>query len=504
MSELAFEIVTPGATALSESLRAFGYTPATAISDLIDNSISAGATKVWIRFTWNGADSYISILDNGKGMTSAELRDAMRPGCKDPREDRDLEDLGRFGIGLKTAAFSQCRSLSLISNTKESSIDIRRWDLDHISSTNEWQLLQSLRCNEYPEIERLKELGHGTVVLLENLDRLVGDSSPNSNRVRDMFLATAEQVHSHVSWTFHRFLSDSFNPLKILFVNSFSGEENEIEPIDPLASSHAASIPSPEETLFDNQNNEVVVQGFVLPHKDRLSETSFAQLSGPLGWTGHQGFFVYRGNRLLVAGGWLGLGEGKRWTKEQQFKLARLRIDITNSSDYAWQIDVKKSTAKPPIELCRRLTELAQRVRTDAKRILSQRAEYGPRQPQPKIIRIWSSRSSQSNRRYYLNRDHPLLKPLIQRSDLRPKLESVLRLIEETVPIDRIWLDYSSQPENTPAAFEGVPIDEVRNELQNAYSTLLSDGGLSPEEAKQALRTFDCYLCYHDEISNIG
>src|SRR5689334_12694908 len=106
LTEEEYDIAEPHAAAMIESLRAFGYNIQTAIADLIDNSISAGAKNVWLTFFWDGSESYVSIRDDGKGMTETQLINAMRPGSRSPLEEREPDDLGRFGLGLKTASFS--------------------------------------------------------------------------------------------------------------------------------------------------------------------------------------------------------------------------------------------------------------------------------------------------------------------------------------------------------------------------------------------------------------
>jgi hypothetical protein len=114
-----------------ESLRGFGYSTATAIADIVDNSISAGARNVWITFTYGGSASIISILDDGHGMSAEELLRAMTLGGISPLLQRSATDLGRFGLGLKTASFSQCRCLTVASRRSgHVSTSTRRWDLD--------------------------------------------------------------------------------------------------------------------------------------------------------------------------------------------------------------------------------------------------------------------------------------------------------------------------------------------------------------------------------------
>jgi len=171
-----YEIAEPHAGAMIESLRAFGYDLRTAIADLIDNSIFAGAKNVWIYFHWNGADSYISITDDGYGMSETELYEAMRPGSKSPLEDREPSDLGRFGLGMKTASFSQCRRLTVASRKNKQNPAIRRWDLDHVTKVDRWELLKYAAPGSEQRIEYPDGLKNGTIVLWENLDRVVGDS----------------------------------------------------------------------------------------------------------------------------------------------------------------------------------------------------------------------------------------------------------------------------------------------------------------------------------------
>ena len=139
-----YEISTPGAGALIESLRAVGYSLPTAIADIIDNSIAAKAKNIWLDFYWDGCDSRISILDDGVGMEEDVLSNAMRPGSQSPTDTRDPSDLGRFGLGLKTASFSQSRILSVVSKTSKGEKSRRCWDLNFVSKHNEWRLLKEV------------------------------------------------------------------------------------------------------------------------------------------------------------------------------------------------------------------------------------------------------------------------------------------------------------------------------------------------------------------------
>ena len=140
MDEFRAEDARPNPKSTINSYRSFGYNLSTAIADIIDNSISARASKIELEYEWNGRNSYISFFDNGVGMNLEELILAMTPGSKDPEDERDENDLGRFGMGLKTASFSQCKRLTVVSKKKGYKEIKRCWDIDYINKTEEWVL----------------------------------------------------------------------------------------------------------------------------------------------------------------------------------------------------------------------------------------------------------------------------------------------------------------------------------------------------------------------------
>ncbi|HOC33201.1 MAG TPA: ATP-binding protein [Ruminococcus flavefaciens] len=107
----------PYAPTLIESTRAIGYSLDAAIADIIDNSIAACSKNIDIFFFPVG-DAYIAVLDNGNGMNAAEIDVAMQYGSRNPLDARASNDLGRFGLGLKTASLSQCRILTVISKKR--------------------------------------------------------------------------------------------------------------------------------------------------------------------------------------------------------------------------------------------------------------------------------------------------------------------------------------------------------------------------------------------------
>lgn len=193
----------PFAPVLMESTRAIGYSLEAAIADIIDNSIAAKAGKVQLSFFPVG-DAYVSILDNGTGMDDAQMNIAMQYGSKSPTETRDSSDLGRYGLGLKTASLSQCRVLTVISKQGDQVIG-RRWDLDYVIKTGAWSLLilDKEDFASVPHISDLYEQDSGTLVVWQNLDRLLmGEVDYEKSLGRKM-----DEVRQHLELVFHRYLS---------------------------------------------------------------------------------------------------------------------------------------------------------------------------------------------------------------------------------------------------------------------------------------------------------
>ena len=304
----SFDIVAPRADTLMESLRATGYSLPDAISDLIDNSIYAGAGNIWLNFHWDGAASRVTILDDGCGMSENDLVAAMRVGSQSPIESRDPSDLGRFGLGLKTASISQARSLTVATNCADGrGVSIRRWDLDHLIATRDWQLLRLSPNNDgIHGLEDLQKLSHGTLVVWEKLDRLVGDVDVDDAPARGEFLGSLRTLEEHLAMVFHQYMIQR-NRIKI-WLNG-----RQVERWDPFLTGNDATQNLGTETLGDS-GAPITVTSYVLPHHSRLSTEAHRRAGGPLGWNAHQGFYVYRNRRLLVAGDWLGLVTRRRST----------------------------------------------------------------------------------------------------------------------------------------------------------------------------------------------
>jgi hypothetical protein len=473
---LRAEEAPPDPAAMIESMRAFGYSPAAAIADLVDNSVTAGASRVEIQFQWTGRDSWIAVLDDGAGMNLDRLRQAMRLGSRSPREVRAPDDLGRFGLGLKTAGFSLGRSLSVASRIAGEGSNLRRWDLDHVSDLRQWSLLVDPLDASSPALGDLARIEHGTVVVIEKLDRLAGDAAIEDEAAHDHFLLRVAEVRGHLGMVFHRFLGRGFS----INVN---GEP--VEAWDPFLERHPATQMLPEESMhFDG--GIVRVRGFVVPHKSMLTSEEFDRARGPKGWNAQQGFYVYRAKRLLVAGDWLGLG---RYRQEEHYKLARIRVDLDNAMDLGWQIDVRKATAVVPAEIVgpmRRLADATRRKAVDAYRF---RGKSITRRSERDRSLVWGRRQLRDGIvRFTINRNHPLVADaLVKAGSSRGAVERLLDLVQENLPTADIVLAASENPDvaHIRAPFEGRS-DEVNQMLRDWHARFVAEG-VDPRTALDTL-----------------
>lgn len=483
-SKPIYEIAAPPASSMIESLRGVGYSLETAISDLIDNSISAHAKNIWIAFWWEGRRSHITILDDGDGMTEDELSAAMRPGSMSPLDSRPSDDLGRFGLGLKTASFSQCRQLT-VASLQDGEFSTRRWDLDHVVRVEEWQLLKNPLAGSKKILKPLLSLGQGTMVLWEDLDRVVGNVSTSDSASHDLFLKLIDRVESHLAMVFHRFLEGGSAEISI-FING-DDEDHRVKAWDPFMRDHRATNRTPQERI-PTSRGVVEVQGFVLPHKDQLDQRQFETGAGLGGWTAQQGFYVYRNRRMLVSGNWLGLGREQAWTREESYKLARLRLDIPNTADADWEIDIMKSVARPPKYISLRLRDLAVPVRLQARQVFTHRGSYGTRAPTPDLQRAWLVLQQKDSVAYHVDRKHPLVKQVLdQAGPLKEAVVAMLRLLEETMPVQRVWIDSVEKGGIQKEAFEETPSAEIQAVLNVLYRYLVDIVGLDKHSAQSQL-----------------
>jgi hypothetical protein len=454
----------PYAPTLIESTRAIGYTLESAIADIVDNSVSASASCTDIFFFPIG-EAYIAVLDNGDGMNKTEIETAMRYGSQNPNDRRAANDLGRFGLGLKTASLSQCRTLTVASK-QGAHIEARRWDIDHVAETGDWSLLILDTEEEFdtiPRIDRLREYESGTLVVWQNLDRLkVGELDFNRSMGKKM-----DAVRAHLSLVFHRYISGE-SGLKRMQIQM---NDTLVEPTDPFLSRRNTQIMADE--IMDIDGSKVVVLAHILPHTSSLSSEEIASLGGKEDLRRSQGFYVYRNRRLLVWGTWFHM-----MRQGELSKLARVQVDIPNELDSLWTLDIKKSTAMPPEIVRNNLSSVIERLAEQSKRTWVFR---GKKETNDAIIHIWNRFKGKQGGYYYsINRDHPMVEIFSETPlQVRRNVEALLSAIETGIPLNQLYLDLTSEKRVENDA------EITAQEVENTLKALLEQ--MSTEVARNSL-----------------
>ncbi len=345
----------PSARRLIRSLRNMGYDFSAAVADLVDNSISASATEVVINVEFDGDHSKVRIADNGVGMTENQLQEAMRYGSE---RDYDEDELGKFGLGLKTASLSQCQRMSIASRQNANrGIHTLCWDLEHIDKTDRWELLIPDKKKQEVILKGHLSNHTGTVVLWERLDRMLGQKHPYGEASRKRLLKMCRELEEHLTMVFHRFLDGEVRNQKLKIILN----ENQLKSWDPFTRDEPETKPlNPISIDFERENvsGTVVLKPYILPPKDGFSSTdAFNRASGPKKWNLQQGFYIYRANRLIQSGGWCNLR-----VADEHTKLARIALDFSPQLDEAFGINVAKMRVLLPQEIRDEIDEAVEKI----------------------------------------------------------------------------------------------------------------------------------------------
>lgn len=465
----------PEARLLLASLRSVGYSVEAAIADLIDNCISAGANEISIDFDWN--NQRIIIADNGIGMSQLDLYENMRIGSSDPEERRESTDLGRFGMGMKTAAFSLGKRLCVITK-KDGVVSNATWDLDLIPEIG-WQLIVLSNEEIFPYLDMFCS-ENGTIVIIEQLDRII--DSADLTKAKKHFYSIIRKVEKHLSLVFHRFMGEDGLVIKI--------NENTILPWDPFIVANSATQELAEEYVWsEDTETEVLIQPYVLPHKTKFASGQLYQdAGGPKGWNYHQGVYVYRNRRLIICGTWFDYVK-----KEPAFNLARIRVDISSDGDADWKIDIKKSSASLPI-YAKEAVERAIEITTEASaKVYNSRGSYSKSNvTAPNLNYVWEQRKRNGKYSFHINKKHKLLEDIRKQLDEEGKatLGAYLSLIENFAPFMQSGLVDTMQTANSDenSLEEAIELEEVKN-----YIVLFKKSGFTNNEIKDTLLEMAAY-----------
>lgn len=474
----------PYAPNLVESTRSIGYSFETALSDIIDNSISNYASRIDINFS-SGENAYVAIIDDGLGMTSSTLEQAMRYGSSSSLDKRNENDLGRFGLGLKMASLSQCRRLTVLS-LQRGKFSAATWDLDHIYKTEKWNLLiySEDQIKELPFYTELSKKESGTVVLWENLDRI----SESEIQFDIEFNEALSYASKHVGLVYHRYLE---NPLMKehfeIFFNNLK-----VTPIDPFMIKNKATQEMEEETLFTNRI-AIKIKPYVVPYPSKLTAEERRIENENKDLNINQGLYIYRNKRLIVWGKWFYL------LRETELnKLARVRIDLPNSIDEIWTIDVKKSSASIPSTIKAPLKSIVMRAVGKSERVYKYR---GRKSNDDHLYHIWNKVENRGKLQYLVNKEISTYRSLECSLDEKQKrlFNSFIRSLEDSFPYGDVYFEMAKNKEfesNTQS------IDEVYQTAKQALESLRGNNELQKILLEEFKNT-DMFIKYPEALKMI-
>jgi|LWDU01.1.fsa_nt_gi hypothetical protein len=459
----------PNVSSLVKSLRDIGYTLDVAVADLIDNSVSANATNIDIVFAPINDKPILSILDDGKGMNFDELTESMRLATKDPSDHREDGDLGRFGLGLKTASFSQSKLLTVASKTENSEISVSQWDLDKVISTNKW-ILNQLDFNEIDEdtplLKEFYKLNSGTLVVWGNIDKVFKEAIPHE----------VIKISNHLSLVFNRFLSGEGRIREIgIKLNNIK-----LEAFDPLDKENVATL-FEEPTVLEINGKKVKVQGCILPSVKRTIKSVFERNATINGYLRSQGCYLYRSNRLIAYGTWWNLIK-----RHDSHNLVRIQVDIDNNQDEEWSVSVTKSgfSVTPPHGIrddlravFKSATKVGRGVVGGRKRVVKNKVK----------IMFWDLVKYGDNGKfgYSINKEHSLYKKLTESVDNEQVklLNLYLSELQKYLPVEDINRSLIHRPHDFDQR-NSIEIDNVN--LKNIIESF-KNTGLSKEDIGRLL-----------------
>ena len=419
----------PSAFYLMDSMRNIGYSFNSALADIVDNSISAGAKNIDIIVPADPSNVYLGFLDDGKGMSKEELRIAMRYGSKGKNQERENTDLGRYGLGLKSASLSQCRKLT-VATKHEGNIFAASWDLNVVAESEEWTLIEldDDEIEELPSIQSLKEKNQGTLVLWQDFDTI--RQTFNGLEYKGL-VDLIDDATGYLELIFHRYIRDHGVNIS---VNSYS-----LEPLDPfLEKHHKTEVGKTFDITVqdkDGIDRHISVTTYLLPFLKDLTEEDMQALGGVKKLASMQGFYVYRNERLIIYGTWFRMSY-----RSELAKYARIKVDIPATLDDIWKIDIKKQSAELPPAIKRQLQQCVESAQFSSRRKNKHRLTL----KQDDTSSVWLKNEGRNKKAIYrINRDSPLIKTIMQQCDSKETqlVNTLLTAIEQSIPYHDMYTD---------------------------------------------------------------
>ena len=331
------------------------YTLAAALADLVDNSISAGATNIAIEMPVNlpCEEIVVVISDDGHGMSCEELIEAMRPASKNPSFNRSNKDLGRFGWGLKSASLSQAERLEVLTQ-KDGKKTFASWDLADCSDFK----MELDENTDIPSLIDHCDLESWTEIRWRKCARLTEGYILKQRELADKLYSAVQDLEL----IFHRYLEGEVGLERI----TISVNGRCLKPLDPFLRNKSTVLTDPTPLFF--RGGEFSYQAYALPRLNSMSEEEYNRLAGDEGLVKRQGFYVYRNKRLIISGTWFNIEPYRPLNQ-----LIRIKLDIPNSMDDIWRITVDKAGAQLPQDLKRYLKDIVKSLRHHSTKKLTNR-----------------------------------------------------------------------------------------------------------------------------------
>lgn len=491
---------------LIDGYRNYGYTLQTSVADLVDNSLDANCSWVQVAFNRNAEQKVNGafFLDNGDGMSEKELFDAMCFGVSEENFASDEFRLGRFGFGLKTASFAHAKKLIVASKKKGDLIpNALKWDLENtFRAKGSGPLVTQLGPAEVNDLswswieKYLMPLDHGTIVIWEKIDGIINDRNLPKEEMYKHWMRLNDIVKTHLGMVFNKKINNPDNPIKIY--SPVRSERFETIPWSPSCRDVEGVEKIIDEKLAVDKNDPILIRGYILPKYDELSKINKELVEGPEGMNGHQGFTIYRNNRVLVSGDWLSLEHNSRQIKRSaRYNRIRIILELPQTMDELWDFDVKKSQILPPILYRKPLEKIFARMLEQLEK--TQKKSTGQRRnifSDNNTISPWKiNKSLKGVLSAKLFRGHKIFEDLKKFNNIKEDvLEDMLEDIESSFPFNKLFDEFTNANHLSDA------LDEKEfDELKKDRDILLAEGKTN-EEVKLIILGMPKYQKYISEI----
>lgn len=497
-----FELANPNPEFLIKSIAEQGYSLETALADLMDNSITANASRIEVLTKIDEEPFTLFLSDNGDGMSKETLKKNMQFPSKSPEDLRESNDLGRFGLGLKTASFSQTRVFTVLSRKKGNDFFSGiTWDVNHLKDTGRWEIIINTEkeisdiIKQYNNISNSllnssKEFKPNTIIVWRGLYKFENflDVKKKQDALKEEITNTTSE---YLSIVFHKFLERETSRLEIRINNTL------VKPFNPFPKPNDKNNIRALSPLHSTFGDDIIkIQGFVLPNKS-IKETK--ENSNP--WTPQnkslmdmEGLYIYRADRLILFGGWNGLIK-----KMPRLQLGRLKIDIGNKVDHLFHLNVAKSQINIPHDLKNSFLRAIVDLKSEAqKEYFNHGLKTFTQRPTEHSSELFYKTATNKGVLLRINDEFPLLKSLKsslsnkQKAELNFILKMSSNLINKVRQVDNVQL--TGNVEN-----DGISIDEIVKSIIELLKL-----GMSKEQIKKdILPNLGIKIITHEEISTL-